>query len=425
MERQQRKIHVVGINSSKFQDLSLIIQELLLKTRNIAIPKSYFEELKDWFNDSIDKKTLYKSNSDFKLIDWLKNCKMDAILISRGDPLWYGIGRVLLDNFSKNELLFYPSNTCLQMAFSKLKKPWQNVNCTSIHGRDSNELIRLLKLKVPTLVIIPDSKNNGLNLIRKNLIELQLESYYEFWVFENLGHENEKIRMIKIIEKLPEDISDLNLVVLSKSDSHSYIEKYPLFGLKDNLFKTFSDRPNLITKREIRIQILADLELPEEGTLWDIGAGSGTIGLEALKLRPKLKLVAIDKRFGTKEMISENAKRLDVIPSKIFEKDIKELLELGFTEDLGEPNRIVIGGCNQLTKIFIIKKLTSILNKGDIIVIPLVTYEVLQEIQKIFEELKYEVNLNLIQTFKGISISEGTRFEPNNPVFLIKGKKLM
>tara|TARA_Y100000589_G_scaffold114208_1_gene108499 strand:- start:1761 stop:3038 length:1278 start_codon:yes stop_codon:yes gene_type:complete len=425
MERQQRKIHVVGINSSKFQDLSLIIQELLLKTRNIAIPKSYFEELKDWFNDSIDKKTLYKSNSDFKLIDWLKNCKMDAILISRGDPLWYGIGRVLLDNFSKNELLFYPSNTCLQMAFSKLKKPWQNVNCTSIHGRDSNELIRLLKLKVPTLVIIPDSKNNGLNLIRKNLIELQLESYYEFWVFENLGHENEKIRMIKIIEKLPEDISDLNLVVLSKSDSHSYIEKYPLFGLKDNLFKTFSDRPNLITKREIRIQILADLELPEEGTLWDIGAGSGTIGLEALKLRPKLKLVAIDKRFGTKEMISENAKRLDVIPSKIFEKDIKELLELGFSEDLGEPNRIVIGGCNQLTKIFIIKKLTSILNKGDIIVIPLVTYEVLQEIQKIFEELKYEVNLNLIQTFKGISISEGTRFEPNNPVFLIKGKKLM
>tara|TARA_Y100001933_G_scaffold47012_1_gene44977 strand:- start:1937 stop:3214 length:1278 start_codon:yes stop_codon:yes gene_type:complete len=425
MERQQRKIHVVGINSSKFQDLSLIIQELLLKTRNIAIPKSYFEELKDWFNDSIDKKTLYKSNSDFKLIDWLKNCKMDAILISRGDPLWYGIGRVLLDNFSKNELLFYPSNTCLQMAFSKLKKPWQNVNCTSIHGRDSNELIRLLKLKVPTLVIIPDSKNNGLNLIRKNLIELQLESYYEFWVFENLGHENEKIRMIKIIEKPPEDISDLNLVVLSKSDSHSYIEKYPLFGLKDNLFKTFSDRPNLITKREIRIQILADLELPEEGTLWDIGAGSGTIGLEALKLRPKLKLVAIDKRFGTKEMISENAKRLDVIPSKIFEKDIKELLELGFSEDLGEPNRIVIGGCNKLTKIFIIKKLTSILNKGDIIVIPLVTYEVLQEIQKIFEELKYEVNLNLIQTFKGISISEGTRFEPNNPVFLIKGKKLM
>jgi len=425
MEIQQRKIHVVGINSSKFQDLSLIVQELLLKTKNIAIPKSYFEELEDWFKDSIDKKTLYKSNSDFKLIEWLRNCKNDAVLISRGDPLWYGIGRVLLDNFSKNDLFFYPSNTCLQIAFSKLKKPWQNVNCISIHGRDSNELVRLLKLKVPNLVIIPDSKNNGINLIRKNLLELQLESYYEFWVFENLGYQNEKIRMIKTIEKLPEDISNLNLVVLSKSDSPSYSEKHPLFGLKDNLFKTFSDRPNLITKREIRIQILADLELPEEGILWDIGAGSGTIGLEALKLRPKLKLVAIDKRFGTKEIISENAKRLDVIPSKIFEEDIKELLELEFSEYLGKPTRIVIGGCNKLTKIFIIKRLTPILNKGDIIVLPLVTYEVLQEIQKIFEEFKYEVNLNLIQTFKGISISEGTRFEPNNPVFLIKGKKLM
>ena len=45
-----------------------------------------------------------------------------------------------------------------------------------------------------------------------------------------------------------------------------------------------------MTKREIRIQILADLELPQEGVLWDLGAGVGSVGLEALRLRPKLKL---------------------------------------------------------------------------------------------------------------------------------------
>ena len=46
--------------------------------------------------------------------------KTDVILISRGDPLWFGIGRILLENFSKDELSFYPSNTCIQLAFSKL-----------------------------------------------------------------------------------------------------------------------------------------------------------------------------------------------------------------------------------------------------------------------------------------------------------------
>ena len=43
-----------------------------------------------------------------------------------------------------------------------------------------------------------------------------------------------------------------------------------------------------MTKREARIQLLADLELPDQGVLWDLGAGTGSIGLEALRLRPQL-----------------------------------------------------------------------------------------------------------------------------------------
>ena len=100
----------------------------------------------------------------------------------------------------------------------------------------------------------------------------------------------------------------------------------PLFGLNDNYFQTFEDRPNLITKRNIRIQILADLELPEFGTLIDIGAGSGTIGLEALRLRPKLKLICLDKRLGSKTLIEENAKNLGVTPIKIIEGDVNQYL---------------------------------------------------------------------------------------------------
>tara|TARA_Y100000589_G_scaffold304790_1_gene318252 strand:+ start:3403 stop:4680 length:1278 start_codon:yes stop_codon:yes gene_type:complete len=424
MAANKFKIHVIGINSFELKDLSPRLQQLILNTVNIAIPNSYFSNIKKWFHESSCKKNLYESKSDQKLIDWIKNRNDDVILVSRGDPLWFGIGRILLQNFSKNDLVFHPSKTCLQIAFSKLKKPWQNINCISIHGRDSDELIKLLKLKISPLAIITDPKNNSLNIIRKNLKELQLDNIYEFWIFENLGFEDERIRQIEPKEKLPENISSLNLVILLKKDISIDTDKYPLFGLKDNLFKTFSDKPNLITKREIRIQILSDLELPEEGTLWDIGAGSGSIGLEALKLRPKLKLYSIDKRLGTKDIILENAKRLNVSPHKIFEGDINEFIKLGVKEFKLFPDRIVIGGCNKITKIFIIKELTPILNYGDIIVIPLVTYEVLNEVQQLLKDLNYEINLNLIQTFKGLTIAEGTRFEPNNPVFLIKATKL-
>ena len=88
------------------------------------------------------------------------------------------------------------------------------------------------------------------------------------------------------------------------------------------------------------------------------------------------------------------------------------------------PCRVVIGGCNKETKIYIIKKLSTHMEKGNIFVLPIITLETLQEIKSVFLELKYELNLSLLQIQKGISIAEGTRFEPNNPVFIIKAKKI-
>ena len=425
MKVKNRKIHVVGINSFEFEELSSSVQSLLRSTKNVAIPQSYFDEINIWFNKSEScNKNLFSSGSNNDLINWLENNNSDVVLISRGDPLWFGIGRILLDHFPKEELFFYPTITCVQLAFKKLKKPWQGVKCISIHGRETDELIKAIKSRRDNLAIIPDPKKNNLELIRRNLLELQLDNFYEIWICEELGFKNEKFTSLKINEELPKDISDLHIIILSKQEVFNYNSAYPLFGIDDSLFKTFDDRPNLLTKKEIRIQILADLELPENGVIWDIGAGSGTIGLEALKLRPKLKLYSIDKRFGTKEIISENARRIDVKPEQIHEKDIKEFIEINISDKSKSPNRVIIGGCNKETKIFTIKKLSNNMVKGDIFVLPLVTLEILQEIKSIFIELKFKVIITLVQIQKGLSIAEGTRFEPNNPVFIIKAKKI-
>ena len=425
MEVKNRKIHVVGINSFDFEELSSSVKSLIRKIENIAIPQSYFDQLNNWFNKSENcKQNLFSSGSNNDLIRWLLNNKSDVVLISRGDPLWFGIGRVLLNHFPKEELFFYPSITCLQLAFRGLKKPWQNVKCVSIHGRETDELIKVIKSRAQNIAIIPDPQKNNLELIRRNLLELQLDNFYEIWICEELGFKGEKLTAFKINEEIPKDISDLHIIVLSKKESLNNKGYYPLFGIDDSYFKTFNDRPNLLTKKEIRIQILADLELPENGVIWDIGAGSGTIGLEALKLRPKLKLFSIDKRFGTKEIISENARRIDVKPEQIHEKDIKEFIEINLSENCQFPNRVVIGGCNKETKLYIIKKLSSHMIKGDIFVIPIVTLEILQEIKSIFMELHYQINLKLLQIQKGLSIADGTRFEPYNPVFIIKAKKI-
>ena len=215
----------------------------------------------------------------------------------------------------------------------------------------------------------------------------------------------------------------MNIVVLTKTKKNNSNNNPPLFGISDHIFKTFDDRPNLLTKREVRVQIIADLELPKNGVIWDIGAGCGSIGLEALKLRPNLDLFCIDKRIGSKKLILENSEKLGVKPKFIFEEDINVTLNtrnFSFFENL---NRLVIGGCDTKTKLQIINKMAQVMSKGDIIVIPIIEIQAIKELKKELEDKDFKTNLNLIQTYKSLSISEGIRLEPNNPVFILKGKK--
>jgi len=199
MTKVNRKIHVIGINSYKFEDLSFKLQNLFLETENVAVPNSYFEEIKSWSENSLlKKKSFFASKSNNELVNWLRSQKTDVILISRGDPLWFGIGRILLENFSKDELNFYPSNTCIQLASSKLKIPWQDIVNVSIHGRDSSKLVEALKLRPSNLAIITDSKNISLEIIKKNLSELNLIDLYDFWLCEEIGFENENIRKLNL-----------------------------------------------------------------------------------------------------------------------------------------------------------------------------------------------------------------------------------
>ncbi len=102
MTEVNRKIHVVGINSYIFEDLPSKLQDLFLKTENIAVPNSYFEEIRSWSKNDVEKKkSFFSSKSNNELLNWLKSKNTDVILISRGDPLWFGIGENTTRKFFK------------------------------------------------------------------------------------------------------------------------------------------------------------------------------------------------------------------------------------------------------------------------------------------------------------------------------------
>ena len=121
------------------------------------------------------------------------------------------------------------------------------------------------------------------------LHSLELQDKYEFWTFERLGYQNERIIKINSIEDFPADLDPLHLVILFKKVEQIIQSKdLPLFGIDDSVFLQNPDCPGLMTKREVRVQLLAELNLPRQGIIWDIG--SGVLSEELFKF-PKMTIV--------------------------------------------------------------------------------------------------------------------------------------
>ncbi len=418
-------IHVIGISASGVSDLSQKLQNIILSTKKLAGPSRILTNFNSWWTDKRSKNTLpefFESDRPVDLINWLKKQDQQVVLLASGDPLWYGIGRVLLQHFPADKLFFHPSPTSLQLAFSRLSRPWQDTNWISLHGRDSSPLVKLLQQRPQTIGILTDPKKGGAQEVKDILCASQLENIYQFWICERLGHKDERIFQISHKEVLP-ILDPLHLVVLIKKKSTvGNSNDIPLFGIADGFYLTHIDRPSLITKREVRVQILADLELPENGVIWDIGAGAGTIGLEALRIRPKLKLLSIEKRIGGKELIHANAQRLSVSPSKVIEAEALSLLQGGrIPNDLSKPDRVIVGGGSS-NKTDLIEAAIKNLSPKGVIVIPLATLESLEKILLILKSKECELKVSQHQNFRGVALSKGTRLHPINPVFIIKGK---
>jgi precorrin-6Y C5,15-methyltransferase (decarboxylating) len=216
---------------------------------------------------------------------------------------------------------------------------------------------------------------------------------------------------------LPLDCDPLHLVLLiAEPPAPVAPASLPLFGLDDGLFLQHDDRPGLMTKREVRIQLLADLELPERGVFWDVGAGVGSVGLEALRLRPGLKLWALEARGGSAALIAANAQRLGVGPAGIREGRAPEALA-----QLPDPDRVLIGGGGR-ERAAVLAAVLQRLRPGGVVVIPLATLEALAELRPLLERAGCAVAVAQFQAWRGAALAGGTRLAPLNPVLVLKGR---
>jgi len=414
-------LEVIGTDAGGLAGLAAPWQERLGEVELVAAPQRLLPELLQWYGlRERPTPRLVATDQPQELLATLRPALaagQRALLLASGDPLWYGIGRVLLQAFPPQQLRFHPAPTCLQLAFARIARPWQDATWLSLHGRDPEPLAAALQRRPPALAVLADPGAGGAETVRRLLRASGLEAAYGCWICERLGHPLERVRRLGAGEATPRDLDPLHLVLLvAEPPAAPAPAALPLFGLADGLWLQHPDQPGLMTKREVRIQLLADLDLPAEGVLWDIGAGVGSVGLEALRLRPALRLWAVERRAGAAALLAANAARLGVEPAGVVEGSAPEALA-----PLPDPDRVLLGGGGRRRRA-VLEAVLARLRPGGVVVVPLATVEALAELRPVLEGAGLTVAVSQLQVWRGAPLGDGTRLAPLNPVLVLAGR---
>ena len=416
-------IDVIGTDAGAPASLPAPQQTLLRAATVIAAPQRLQAALQDWLGDA--KPELLSSDDPRALVDSLQSRAADqaVAVLASGDPLWFGLGRILCDRIGAERLRFHPAPTSLQLAFSRIGRPWQDADWVSLHGRDPEILASTLQKRPAALAVLTDPNQGGAGTVQQMLRSSGLEASTDLWLCENLGHPDERVQLIAPHAALPTDLQPLLIALLiAREPAAPDPHQLPLFGLDDGLYLQHSDHPGLMTKREVRIQLLAELALPPQGVLWDLGAGTGSVGLEALRLRPGLQLLAVERRAGGAQLIQRNAQRLGVSPAAVLEADATTVLNGGLPSQLSQPDRVLLGGGGAQRERLLQEVLTR-LRCGGVVVIPLASIEALASVRPLLENAGLAVRVQQLQAWRGQPLGDGTRLAPMNPTLIVTGTK--
>ncbi|MBD2014780.1 precorrin-6y C5,15-methyltransferase (decarboxylating) subunit CbiE [Microcoleus sp. FACHB-53] len=338
------------------------------------------------------------------------------VILATGDPLFFGLGRLLLEELPREQLTFHPHTSSVQLAFNRIKVPWQDARAISIHGRSMEPLTVALQQGVDKIAILTDGTNTP-NAIARLLVALDLSNRYEFWVCENLEGSDERVQCLSVDDLSHKTFAPLNVVVLLRKSEPGEqlldVNSLPVMGLPDEIFLSFSDRPGLITKREVRLLILGEMALKPGLTIWDIGAGTGSVSIEMARLSGTSQIYAIEKTAIGSTLIEQNCQRLQV-------KNVTSIHgnAPGIFQHLPAPQRVFIGGSGG--------NLTAILDTcnvrlvpGGIVVLALATLEHLNTALDWFNSRHWQYRLLQVQISRSVPVGELTRFNPLNPVTIL------
>jgi precorrin-6Y C5,15-methyltransferase (decarboxylating) len=227
-------------------------------------------------------------------------------LLASGDPMLHGLGATLARRLGAERMRVLPAVSSVALACSRLGWAEQEVDVVSLVSRPAEVILPAVQPGARVLALSRDGKTPG---VLAALLTERGWGATQLTVLEHLGGSAERIRGPQTARDLgPGPFADLSVVALTCVPDAGVTVLPRVPGLPDTAFESDGQ----LTRREARALAVAALAPGPGQLLWDVGAGSGSIGIEWMRADPRARAVAVEARADRAERIRRNALALGV-----------------------------------------------------------------------------------------------------------------
>jgi precorrin-6B C5,15-methyltransferase / cobalt-precorrin-6B C5,C15-methyltransferase len=415
MANDPPKIHVVGVGSDGLAGLTSRARDLVAGAEVLVgsdsalrlVPEVNAERVRIG-SDLGDVTERLRTNFGKKRI----------VVVATGDPLFYGVARYLCDRLGKDRFEVLPHVSSMQLAFARVKETWEEAYLTDLSVRSLDDVLDRIR-GAETVGLFTSETYHPARIARELLVRGL--DYFRAFVCENLGGKDERITQGELAEVQNMTFDPLNVMILKRKPGRPDVpraaKRLMRFGNPDDVFAQSRPKTGLITQAEVRAVALAQLDLQPGCVMWDVGAGSGSVALEAAQLVEPGRVYAIEQDSADYHLIVANAETFGV-------RNVQAVFGTApaVFRDLPGPDAIFVGG-NGGEVSRLLEAAYAALRPGGRLVANVGTLEMLALTYDTFKRLAPGVSVLLVNLSRSVEQLEALRFEAVNPTFLLRAVK--
>jgi precorrin-6Y C5,15-methyltransferase (decarboxylating) len=408
-------INIIGISDDGLEGLSSVAvsklkqADLIVGSSRLLEKAASFSARKEVAGADLDKLALMLE----------KESAMEIVVLAGGDPLFYGTARFLCDRLGKDRFEVVPHVSTMQLAFARVKESWEEAYLTNLATQPLDRVIE--RIRTAEKIGLFTSEQTTPAILAEQLLQAGID-YFMIYVCENLGSPDERVTRGTPAEIAKQRFSPLNVMVMVRNpgvpDKPTNLVRRRLFGNPDEMFLHSKPKRGLVTPSEVRAVALSEMELTSESVVWDVGAGSGSVGIEAASLAERGHVYAIEMDAEDYGLLFENTQRFGV-------RNLTPVLGEAPSawNKLPDPDVIFVGGTGRAVTT-IVEAAWPRLRTGGRLIANLSGLENVAALQSLLnEKLSAEAQLWMIQISRGNQQFDRLRLESANPTFLIKSIK--